>query len=95
MHTEISIPNRVSELVGQILIEAGFEVGSSGCGTVEFEREGETTLEEQGKLIGLMADALFKFEVCDEEATCPYCGNETETPEDCEVCWDLRTRGIC
>ena len=66
MRTQISVPYSITHKVGQVLCDAGFVVGSSGGGTVEFERSGETSPEEQGKLVDLMADAVFRFDIYDE-----------------------------
>lgn len=66
MITQLSIPHAVAYVVGDLLTDAGFVVSSSGGGTIEFERDGEISPEEQGKLIDQMADLVFRFDVYDE-----------------------------
>ena len=66
MITQLSVPHAVAYVVGDLLTDAGFVVWSSGGGTVEFERDGEISPEEQEKLTNQMADIVFRFDVYDE-----------------------------
>ena len=64
MHlTLIELPHKVLELVGPILQEAGFELGTVGSGWGQMERVGEISEEEKATLTQKMAEELFTFDV--------------------------------
>ena len=61
--TTISLPHAVSERVGQILLDAGFEIGSIGGGECDWTRCGKLLASEQKRLSLKMAEVVFDFEV--------------------------------
>ena len=63
----IELPNKVVDLIGHILLEAGFEVGCFGTGMVQMERVGDISDEEKTTLTKKMAEELFVFENDDDE----------------------------
>jgi hypothetical protein len=61
--TTIGLPHKVLEIVGPILVEAGFQLGTVGGGYGEMERDGEISEDEKKILTAAMAEELFCFEV--------------------------------
>lgn len=61
--TSIDLPHAVADEVNDILIGAGFTVGTIGGGYCSFERVGtKITENEMKRLVDEMAGALFQFE---------------------------------
>lgn len=63
--TTIDLPHKALEIVGPILVEAGFNLGTTGTGFGEMERDGEISDDEAKILVAAMAEELFDFCVQD------------------------------
>ena len=60
--TTIDLPHKALEVVGPILVEAGFTLGTVGGGYGQMEREGEISEDEKKILTAAMAEELFVFD---------------------------------
>ena len=60
--TTIDLPHACVEVVGGILKEAGFTIGTVGSGMVQLEREGAISGAETNRLVKLMGEAMFEFD---------------------------------
>ncbi len=65
--TTITLTHGSLRIVGHILEEAGFELGTVGGGEATMERAGEISSSEEAELCRKMGEVLFSFSVEDLE----------------------------
>ena len=59
--TTINLPHNTLRLVGELLEQKGFELGTVGGGYAQMELEGTLTNEERTELTAKMAAIVFEF----------------------------------